>query len=308
MTRVGYPFVPAPQRLSLLWSECSFFERAVAGEAFRSVQGQPSRFSGDWRDALCCAMAVPGKERPNVKRALASLQSRGLIVVENGTIDVLFVDAQVDVRTTSDASQVAVRSTSGRGQVAVSLESSQRNHSSHDPQIERIDRSDKTDRYAPAYAREEPPIQDPEPWRERPSVLETPAGRVRVAFEQRYLEKRAVPPRWSPKAIEACAAISGWVETLPRQEGALERLLEGFFSDVWAESKGFPIAALANDPPRYFDPPKATAAKPVRRTAAVVKAEREALFQQGRFDELTPLTKEIAELEAIEEAMRYGRR
>jgi len=103
--------------------------------------------------------------------------------------------------------------------------------------------------------------------------------------------------------------VASWVDTHPDGERALERALDGFFADPWAQSKGFPLGALANDPMRYANPPEAKASDELsvaRQKRDRLAAQVEGLFGKKRdseameliHSELAPLNERIRELEA----------
>lgn len=82
---------------------------------------------------------------------------------------------------------------------------------------------------------------------------------VRQRFVHWYTQKRSYTPPQTKKQVEGYEAIASWLVDQPggHPEKMLEHLLQRFFVDEYAEKAGFNIWLLANDPPRYFAPPKA---------------------------------------------------
>lgn len=80
MSKVTYSFVPTPRELGTEWLSVSFYQRAVAGEIFRVLGPTPARILGaDWQEAVCRALAIHGRERREVKRAMDALVAAGLM-------------------------------------------------------------------------------------------------------------------------------------------------------------------------------------------------------------------------------------
>jgi hypothetical protein len=114
-------------------------------------------------------------------------------------------------------------------------------------------RSQSREKTPPSHER---PIEPPDIV---PNALEAlePVSRVRRAYESRFLALRGAPPAWTAKNVESCKLLSAWVETYGgNAESVIRKLMDGFFADAWAQSTGFPLAALANDPARYLAPPR----------------------------------------------------
>jgi hypothetical protein len=66
------------------------------------------------------------------------------------------------------------------------------------------------------------------------------------------------PPGQTRKQSDAYEAIAKWLDAKDGDVSRmLDTLLDGFFADPWIRAKGFPVGALANDPAKYFAPPKA---------------------------------------------------
>jgi hypothetical protein len=91
-------------------------------------------------------------------------------------------------------------------------------------------------------------------------------ARARMEFERRFVAKRACSPVWAPKNVESARLLDHWAAA----GGDLERALDGFFADTWAEEQGFPIGALANNPAKYAKPPAKRSGRiaPARGTTA----------------------------------------
>ena len=97
-----------------------------------------------------------------------------------------------------------------------------------------------------------------EPNEPEPAAWRDAAELVRSQFAARYDRARGNPPAWSAKNLAHCATLGAWLDQKNGDHEKLTvRLLDGFFRDPWAASKGFPLGALANDPVRYFAPPRA---------------------------------------------------
>lgn len=80
---------------------------------------------------------------------------------------------------------------------------------------------------------------------------------VRTQFERRFVAMRGSPPSWSKKNVDLCQTIAIWLEAKGGEPArVLDGLLDGFFREPWAVSKGFPLALLANDPSKFLKPPE----------------------------------------------------
>jgi hypothetical protein len=103
----------------------------------------------------------------------------------------------------------------------------------------------------PANDQDGPILEPGEPEPSRPTH-----ELVRLCFSARFVKLRGNPPVWGPKQVAHMHTIASWVEGLNGDdEKLLARLLDGFFRDSWAAGQGFPIGALASNPPKYFSPP-----------------------------------------------------
>jgi hypothetical protein len=122
---------------------------------------------------------------------------------------------------------------------------------------------------------------------------------VRQRFVAWFTQKRGQPPGQSAKQVEAYKLIADWLEGLDGdQPRMLEHLLQRFFCDEWAASKGFPVMALANDPPRYFSSPKAAGNEREEKLRALSKQletlrEQEAALGQNQQEDRAALIKRI---------------
>jgi hypothetical protein len=106
-------------------------------------------------------------------------------------------------------------------------------------------------------AEPDPELEPGEP--DTPDAERMPLPRlVALRYATRFAEARGGnPPGHGPKQAEGYAAIAAWLEKKNGDpERLLRTLLDGWFADAWAGEHGYPITALANDPPKYFAPPK----------------------------------------------------
>lgn len=125
---------------------------------------------------------------------------------------------------------------------------------------------------APARASPDPTRPDPSPESKsargrashtqplpEPPPLEPPtrptSELVRVAFARRFCEVTSNPPSWSKKNVDLCGVVGNWLDAKGGDiDRILTRLLDGFFADEWARDHGYPLGALANDPPKFLQP------------------------------------------------------
>jgi hypothetical protein len=130
----------------------------------------------------------------------------------------------------------------------------------------------------PGPSRSEPPRTDPSPDEREarstrtdapPEVHETPEGDSLFAaqatarsllereFKNRVVAKTCNPPGQSPAYQKALTSMARWLcESAQLRacsvDTVIAELLEGFFADATAVSKGFPITFLANNPTQYL--------------------------------------------------------
>lgn len=130
---------------------------------------------------------------------------------------------------------------------------------------------------------------DPEPppgvdARSQQQILLDLRDRVRVAFEQRYLDALTVTPSWNASANAALETLTQWlVANAPRHrcepEQLIPRLLRKFFADPKMPEKRFPIQFLANSPAEYFEAAGGT-------NGSAPSDDSEAAVEQARLREI----------------------
>jgi hypothetical protein len=112
------------------------------------------------------------------------------------------------------------------------------------------------DSLPPGRGAEPPEREDGEP---EPSDADRLRLRELVAlrYSVRFNELRGNPPARTPKQSTGYESIARWLDDKGGDpERVLRTLLDGWFADAWARDHGYPISALANDPPKYYAPPK----------------------------------------------------
>jgi hypothetical protein len=116
---------------------------------------------------------------------------------------------------------------------------------------------------APAGGIQSDPIQSDPREREGPTLTLVSVADprlselVRTRFERRFVAATTSPPSWSKKNRDNCQLIATWLEHKGGDHGRiLDQVLDGFFREPWARSKGFPLTLLANDPTKFFRPPE----------------------------------------------------
>jgi len=78
---------------------------------------------------------------------------------------------------------------------------------------------------------------------------------VRVMLEKRFFEATAAPIGWSRTNVQHVKTIAAWLAKMKgNREVLFGRVLDGFFRNDWARGEGFPLGALANNPPKYLSP------------------------------------------------------
>lgn len=89
--------------------------------------------------------------------------------------------------------------------------------------------------------------------------MRTPNGVVWVRFKARVVAATGMPPGSTDKTTQAAKSLADWLGQQATDEADFERrlavVLDAFFADDWAASKGWPIAALASNPVRYAKTP-----------------------------------------------------
>lgn len=137
--------------------------------------------------------------------------------------------------------------------------------------------------------------------------------RVRISFTRWHTEKTGNPPPQSRKQLDAYASIAAWLEAKDGDpDKMLETLLQRFFTDEWAKDHGYFVAALANNPPMYWAPPRPIAKKAdygERRAELyarieVLKGDRAANNRPGNEAKLQQIETEIEKLQTTLRGMR----
>lgn len=95
--KIPYAFTPTPVELEPEWHhpEVSFYDRMLGRELHAHLGGADVRFAGDWREFLCRKLAIHGSCRSNAKKRLEHLRTRGLLLVANDSLRVLFAPPSV---------------------------------------------------------------------------------------------------------------------------------------------------------------------------------------------------------------------
>jgi len=144
-----------------------------------------------------------------------------------------------------------------------------------------------------------------------PAVLDRQAESERVVrqeFAQRF--EAAEGSLWTRAGDPSVAVLAAWLCSLPGEVDAnLARTLDTFFDDPWCRSQHFPIAHLARDAHKYFEPreaPSQVKNGPQHELAALRK-QHKALCERGEFgDPLTEVVRQIQQLEKDLETPRGG--
>ncbi len=104
---------------------------------------------------------------------------------------------------------------------------------------------------------------------------------LRVDFSRRYESARGGLTWPSGRHDRQTTDLAGWLRANPSVDRGV--MLDNFFADSWAESKGFPFGALAKDPAKYAVPPKPAdpAAVAAAAEAELREAERRAYEDMG---------------------------
>lgn len=120
----GGRWVKMPLDRALAWDSLSFYDRAVGCELFRLYQERVVQIGATWQAALVRALGVSGPERSAVYRALDRVVEAGLLLVSDGTIQLLYTDETLAAYRKSLKAQLAVPQTSTQHQpetISVSL-------------------------------------------------------------------------------------------------------------------------------------------------------------------------------------------
>lgn len=131
---------------------------------------------------------------------------------------------------------------------------------------------------------------------------------MRQEFARRF--EAAEGSLWTRSSDPGVATLAAWLSSLSGElEANLARTLDTFFADAWCRSQHFPIAHLARDAHKYFEPREApTVAKSTpHQQLAALRAEHKTLVDRGEFgDEMTRVLSQIRQLEKDLDGSRGG--
>jgi hypothetical protein len=339
---VAKSWVPLPTEILPDWHELRLTARLMCSELYRISADNdgpvPIRCVGDWRRTVCRLLQLHGKDRANACKALDEIREAGLLTVGEGWV-LLHFHRHPERQSVGTPS--AVHSHSVGTPPALRIESTVENHSLDDPQIRseenKIREESESARARLALVYPEPDPDEPDP--PRPTRLArwgdmTAAHAIETAFVKRFEQDGGggspVRKYVSKMAIE----LAPWLESTARvknttEPALLSSLLDRFFTDENAKSKGFPPGFLASNPNEYLTPqPTGTAANmndtPKPETAALLeelKAEGRALIARrkdptideyerevGIENKLNELRLKISRIESAAAAKPGGRR
>lgn len=209
--KLDYDFCPLPRKRHPAWAGVSLHMKGLMLSLFELADGAPITTSGNWLDSLCKQMQIDGRDRPNVRKSLLDLQSKGVLVVSQEAVSVAFFPhvqvTPVDVPSTSGRRPLDVPSTSPQPPLDIPLESTTRNDSGHKSQTDR--QTDKKDIHTTARAPErakpvESGVSLPD-WTDREPPLSAESPEVIGCVWYRELLGRDGPP------LHTCRRDYAWI-------------------------------------------------------------------------------------------------
>lgn len=83
-------FIKLPTERARVWDGLSWFCRALGSELFRAFEERQHSVGDNWERVVCGALCVSGEERGNVVRGLRKLREAGVLVIDDGTLQLLY--------------------------------------------------------------------------------------------------------------------------------------------------------------------------------------------------------------------------
>lgn len=285
-------FVKLPTEHADVWYQLSFWDRALGANLFQKF-GNTELIDVPLKslpDVLCRLLAVDGRDRQSMRRALQRIIKLGLLVAEGDQTRLLYsrkayaqrtrikaevppnsaptdtpTDSEPTVNRQSTVSEPTVNRQSNLGKSLKPLKTG--------PLERKKDREERERESAGASARGQnstgegvldPGANPTQDSAHAPGHLDpddrTPHQRLCDLVREKHrawhigVDPLGQPPRMPQGYGKHVAAIAEGIAPAPDPSARLDLLFAGFERDEWCKGNGYPIGALANNPSRYAKP------------------------------------------------------